>query len=312
MATSAPEKATAEMANAAPKNPPAPATSTRGGRTPVPRPVTNRRRLSVGGGGRGGGGRAGFAVLTRDPHKVVVLSMVGTAAIIVVADARKGSLPSSRAVLGLGFAYLALAGLADVAGGVAAPLALLVLVGVLLDKGTGALGAFSHALTGHGALGVPSTPQNVSLSPATTTGGATGAGDVPPSRAAERAVAAARTAIGTPYRFGVEEQNVGFDCSSLCQWAYRIAGVSIPRTSEEQAAAGFPKVNEGNWSPGDLVFSDWGDGQASPGHVVMYAGGGQCIAAPHTGTTVQYQPITTFLGSHYRGSVRPAPARAGG
>lgn len=307
LATSAPERATAELAQRAPDKPPAPAEPARtaqANRTPRP---TNLRA------NRSRGGRAGVsaATLIRDPHKIVVLSMVGTAAIIVVADARKGRLPSSRAVLGLGFAYVALAGLADVAGAVAGPLAMLVLVGVLLKEGTGALDAFSGALTGHGPLGIPNTPQSGAVSPAAVTGGAQGAGDVQPSRAAQNAVSAARTAIGAPYRFGGETRE-GFDCSGLCQWAYRLAGVNIPRTSEEQAGHGYPRVNEGNWAPGDLVFSDWGDGQASPGHVVMYAGGGQCIAAPHSGTTVQYEPVSTFLGSHYRGSVRPAPARAGG
>jgi cell wall-associated NlpC family hydrolase len=236
--------------------------------------------------------------------------MMGTAAIIVVADARKGHLPSPRAVLGLGFVYIALAGLADVAGGIAGPLALLVLAGVLLKEGVPALTSFSNVLTGHGTLGVPNTPQTVQLSPATTVGGAVPAGDVPPSPAAARAVAMARTAIGAPYVFGGASLQSGFDCSGLCQWAYRLAGVSIPRTSEEQAAAGFARVTEGNWSPGDLVFSDWGDGQPSPGHVVMYAGGGQCIAAPRPGTRVQYEPISTFLGAHYRGSSRPAPTNA--
>ena len=133
--------------------------------------------------------------------------------------------------------------------------------------------------------------------------------DQPASALALRAIAYARSQIGTPYEFGVESRGVGFDCSSLCQWAYEQAGKSIPRTSESQYAAGYPRVEWGHWAPGDLIFSDWGDGQASPGHVVIYVGDGWTIAAPHTGTTVEYEAAATFGGSHYVGSSRPAPLR---
>jgi cell wall-associated NlpC family hydrolase len=36
--------------------------------------------------------------------------------------------------------------------------------------------------------------------------------------------------------------------------------------------------------PGDIVLPH-------KGHVVMYVGGGKVIAAPYTGTVVQYQPV---------------------
>ncbi len=56
-----------------------------------------------------------------------------------------------------------------------------------------------------------------------------------------------------------------FDCSGLAMDAYRSAGVTIPRTSQDQWAAG-PQVS----TPvrGDLVFFAGSDGTASaPGHV---------------------------------------------
>ncbi len=40
--------------------------------------------------------------------------------------------------------------------------------------------------------------------------------------------------------------------------------------------------------PGDPIY------RKSGGHVVIYAGGGKVIAAPHTGTVVQYQPLSNF------------------
>lgn len=136
----------------------------------------------------------------------------------------------------------------------------------------------------------------------------TAAADVQPSAQAQRAVAAARSVIGVPYLWGGVTPN-GFDCSGLCQWAYLQAGKRIPRTSEEQWGAGYLHVPWGGWAPGDLIFSQWpGDG-ATPGHVVMYIGGGETIAAPHTGTTVQVEKVETFGGQHYVGSVRPAPLK---
>lgn len=140
-------------------------------------------------------------------------------------------------------------------------------------------------------------------------GGTTG--DVGASAVAVRAVATARAAIGTPYKYGGVSPN-GFDCSGLCQYSYKVAGLDIPRTSEEQWAAGYMDVPWGKWAPGDLIFSQWpGDG-AIPGHVVIYAGNGWTIAAPHTGVTVELEPVDTFSGAPYVGSKRPAPVKGSG
>jgi NlpC/P60 family len=134
--------------------------------------------------------------------------------------------------------------------------------------------------------------------------------DQPASATALRAVGEAKSVLGVPYVWGGVTPN-GFDCSGLCQWCYEQAGVSLPRTSQEQWAAGFLDVPVGSWAPGDLVFSQWpGDDQPSPGHVVLYIGDGDTIAAPHTGTTVQREPVSTFTPSQvYVGSKRPAPLR---
>jgi NlpC/P60 family len=133
--------------------------------------------------------------------------------------------------------------------------------------------------------------------------------DQPPSPVAIRAVQYCVAAIGTPYVWGGISPN-GYDCSGLVYAGYQSAGRPIPRTSEEQwAASTFLDVPWGAWAPGDLIFSQWpGDG-ARPGHVVIYEGDGTCIAAPHTGTTVQREPVSTFGGSHYVGSKRVAPLK---
>jgi cell wall-associated NlpC family hydrolase len=104
------------------------------------------------------------------------------------------------------------------------------------------------------------------------------------SRAAA-ALAAAATKIGDPYVYGASGPN-SFDCSGLTSWAYAQAGVSIPRTAEEQANAG-THLTESQLRPGDLVifYSDHH-------HVGLYAGNGMVLHAPHTGTTVKYEAMS--------------------
>jgi cell wall-associated NlpC family hydrolase len=109
---------------------------------------------------------------------------------------------------------------------------------------------------------------------------------LPTASGAAAAVAAAESQIGVPYRWGGENPGVGFDCSGLTQWAWGRAGVSLPRTAQEQYDA-VEHISLGALQPGDLVF--WGDGGIS--HVAIYVGGGEVIHAPETGEVVQIQPI---------------------
>ncbi|MBD0736115.1 NlpC/P60 family protein [Streptomyces sp. CBMA29] len=98
------------------------------------------------------------------------------------------------------------------------------------------------------------------------------------------AVAAARQMIGAPYVWGATGPN-SFDCSGLMQYAYARAGVSLPRTSQEQMNAG-QRVSLDQARPGDLVIYR---GDAS--HVAMYVGGGQVVHAPYPGARVRYDPV---------------------
>ncbi len=119
-----------------------------------------------------------------------------------------------------------------------------------------------------------------------------------PGPAAAAALAAARTRLGLPYVWGAVGP-ASFDCSGLTGWAYRQAGVSLPRTASEQWYAG-PHPTLAELAPGDLLF--WATDLSDPGtihHVALYVGGGQMIAAPHTGDVVKVQPVyaTGFLGA---------------
>ncbi|MHB1555752.1 MAG: C40 family peptidase [Acidimicrobiales bacterium] len=103
--------------------------------------------------------------------------------------------------------------------------------------------------------------------------------------------------VGTPYRWGGESPGVGFDCSGLTQAAYRVAGIALPRTAQEQYDAG-PAVPTGApLVPGDLLFFGLGPNDVT--HVGIYAGDGQMVDAPHTGANVRVEATPTTPGSSW-------------
>ncbi|HEY6744589.1 MAG TPA: NlpC/P60 family protein [Mycobacteriales bacterium] len=121
-------------------------------------------------------------------------------------------------------------------------------------------------------------------------------GSVPASERAAIAVATARAQIGKPYVTGGNGPG-SFDCSGLTKYAWAAAGVTIPRVSRDQYAAGV-KVSRSELQPGDLVYF------GSPiYHVAIYIGGGQMITAPQPGEYVKYQAVSVF--PDYAGATRP-------
>ena len=123
--------------------------------------------------------------------------------------------------------------------------------------------------------------------------GSTGAVNASGSRDRVRRRGEAEQFEGTPYVWGGTSPS-GFDCSGLVQYVYGKLGVSLPRTSEEQAQVGTPVASLSAAQPGDLLFFAGSDGTAAlAGHVGIYVGNGQMIDAPHTGTTVQVQAVPT-------------------
>ncbi|WP_040702148.1 phage tail tape measure protein [Nocardiopsis ganjiahuensis] len=86
---------------------------------------------------------------------------------------------------------------------------------------------------------------------------------------------------GPGYGFGRGAGIRGFDCSSLMQYGWNKAGVSLPRVTYAQINYG-KAVPKGQERPGDLVFPH-------RGHVAGVAGPGRLIHAPYTGATVSYR-----------------------
>ena len=101
-------------------------------------------------------------------------------------------------------------------------------------------------------------------------------------------VQAARSKIGVPYVWGATGPN-SFDCSGLTQWAFKKAGISLPRTSQAQSQAG-ERVSLSNLKPGDLIFF-----YSPVSHVGIYAGNGQMIEAPRSGSDVRISSVSHRL-----------------
>jgi len=96
--------------------------------------------------------------------------------------------------------------------------------------------------------------------------------------------------VGTPYRWGGNTPDGGFDCSGLVDYIYRNAtGLELPRTSGEMADMDARKVKRmTQLVSGDLVFFDIG-GRIS--HVGVYVGKGRFVHAPNSGGTVRLDDI---------------------
>jgi peptidoglycan DL-endopeptidase CwlO len=128
-----------------------------------------------------------------------------------------------------------------------------------------------------------------------------GGGYVPPpnASAAQVAVQAGLSVVGTQYVWGSADPGVGFDCSGLTSWAWAQAGVYIPHSSAAQYSA-LPHVPLGSVQPGDLIF------YYSPiSHVALYIGGGQIVHARHPGPGGQVQVQSMYGYSTPVGAARP-------
>ena len=107
---------------------------------------------------------------------------------------------------------------------------------------------------------------------------------LPDSGATGSALEAALSRQGSPYSWGAEGPG-SFDCSGLMLWAYRHAGVDLPRSSREQARVGSP-VSRAQLQPGDLIA------MYSPvSHIGMYVGDGQYVNAPQGGDVVKVEEV---------------------
>ena len=122
------------------------------------------------------------------------------------------------------------------------------------------------------------------------------AGSETPTAAVARILDAADEYVGVPYRYGGSSPS-GFDCSGFVQYVFARNGVTLPRTSRQQAQVGQSLTPD--WravAAGDLVmFAD--NGPIS--HVAIYAGNNRIIHSSSSGGGVRYDDLSTNRGSWF-------------
>ena len=105
--------------------------------------------------------------------------------------------------------------------------------------------------------------------------------------------------VGTPYRYGGNTPDTGFDCSGLIGYVYQSrAGTAPPRTVAQLDGWGQP-IEAQSLRTGDLVV--FGRGR-TPSHAGIYVGEGRFVHAPSSGGEVRLDR----LDSRYWAGQRPA------
>lgn len=95
--------------------------------------------------------------------------------------------------------------------------------------------------------------------------------------------------VGTPYRYGGNTPEGGFDCSGLVGYVFReAAAVQLPRASRSIAALDVPRIPADRLASADLVFFGRGDEVT---HVGIYVGEGRFVHAPNHGGTVRLDAL---------------------
>lgn len=129
--------------------------------------------------------------------------------------------------------------------------------------------------------------------------------NVPPANpaAANAVLMRAISLVGTPYRYGGNTPEGGFDCSGLVNYVYRdMLDLRLPRSSRELASWQGPRIGEDRLAAADLVF--FGSAGAVS-HVGIYVGEGRFVHAPSTGGTVRLDRLDgAWWRDHYSGATR--------
>ena len=116
--------------------------------------------------------------------------------------------------------------------------------------------------------------------------------------------------VGTPYRYGGNTPDTGFDCSGLVGYVFRdAAGVVLPRTSGEMSGLRAREVDLRDLEAGDLVF--FAEGRRVS-HVGIYVGEQRFVHAPNTGGTVRLDRLDApYWNAHFVYGKRVLESRSG-
>lgn len=118
------------------------------------------------------------------------------------------------------------------------------------------------------------------------------------SASARRVIATGEEYLGVKYVYGGENPRTGLDCSAFTQLVFRRNGVTLPRTSRQQAVVGREVLMDfGVIRPGDLLFFA-SDGNRID-HVAIYAGDDRILHATSSGGAVRYDDLRSQRGAWF-------------
>ncbi len=141
---------------------------------------------------------------------------------------------------------------------------------------------------GPGGAGAGGTAGPDAAAAAEALQGATGAA-AGGSAAGVQALTIAEKYIGTPYHWGGDTPQTGFDCSGLVEYSYGQLGIHVPRVAADQFNVGEHISNVNDLKPGDIVF--FKDSTGYVHHEGLYIGNHMFLHAPHTGDVVKISSL---------------------
>ena len=108
---------------------------------------------------------------------------------------------------------------------------------------------------------------------------------------------------GTPYQWGGESPDSGFDCSGFVRHVFQHSvSLDLPRTSRELSRTGV-WVPQAQLHPGDLVFFNTTSRAYS--HVGIYVGEGRFVHAPRVGKNIRVDSVhNDYWRARYNGARR--------
>jgi len=144
-------------------------------------------------------------------------------------------------------------------------------------------------------FGGKTTPRGLPTIPIPTGSRSSRPAEPAPTASASAVMSTGNEYLGTRYQYGGATPQSGFDCSGFVQYVYRKNGVTLPRSSRQQAMAGrsLPAKLDG-LRTGDLLFFSQAGGVVD--HVAIYAGNNRILHSTSSGGGVRYDDLGSARG----------------
>jgi len=148
-------------------------------------------------------------------------------------------------------------------------------------------------------FGGKTTPRGIPSLPIPVGPGSSHRNEPVPTASATAVITTGDGYVGTRYTYGGSTPQSGFDCSGFVKFVFGRNGVTLPRTSRQQATTGKSLAAKlDGLRAGDLLFfSQSGD---AVDHVAIYAGNDRILHSTSSGGGVRYDDLDSPRGKWFR------------